>query len=359
MNAFTQVQPSFWQGKRVLVTGHTGFKGSWLTLWLNSLGAKICGVGLAPESNPALFDLAAIASRCQSHILDIRNLEATMACVQSFKPDIVFHLAAQALVRQGYANPHETYSTNVMGTVNLLEAMRFCPSARTVICITTDKVYQNNEWPWPYRETDTLGGLDPYSSSKAASELVINTYRASFFAAGQALASARAGNVIGGGDWSADRLLPDAIRAWSSGQTLEIRRPDAIRPWQHVLDCLHAYLLLAEKLWGQPQLAGAYNFGPSEGDSASVKDVIQQAMQLFDPTVKTHFHPVPAGPHEAGQLRLDVSLARQQLGIQGQWNLQQALEKTLSWYKAQSSGQDAAQLCLQDIRAYGHHHEQL
>lgn len=357
MSTINKIQLSFWKDKRVLVTGHTGFKGGWLTLWLNSLGAEVCGVGLLPESNPALFDLAAIDTQCQSHILDIRNLEAITACIQSFKPDIVFHLAAQALVRRGYANPHETYATNVMGTVNLLEAARACTSIRTIICITTDKVYQNNEWLWPYRETDTLGGLDPYSSSKAASELIINTYRSSFFNSGQALASARAGNVIGGGDWSADRLLPDAIRAWSSGQTLEIRRPDAVRPWQHVLDCLHAYLVLAEKLWGNPQLAGAYNFGPSDSDSASVKDVINQAMIFFDPTGKTEFHPTSVGPHEAGQLRLDVSLALQKLGIQGQWNLNQALEKTLNWYKKQLLGQDAAQLCLQDIQTYGCQHE--
>lgn len=343
---------AFWKNKRVFITGHTGFKGSWLVLWLKHLGAQVTGFSLDPVNHPNLFSLACVHEEIDSYIGDVCDLEILKSMLKKSNPEIIFHLAAQSLVRESYNKPIETYATNVMGTANLLEAVRYCDSVRTIICITTDKVYQNQEWIWPYRETDPLGGFDPYSSSKAASELVINTYRAAFLNSNIALASARAGNVIGGGDWSLERLIPDAVRAWSSGQVLEVRRPEAIRPWQHVLDCLHAYLVLAEKIWAEPQLADAYNFGPAATESTSVEEVIKRAMRIFDPMVKTHFHSVEAGPHEAGQLRLDVSRAQNVLGVQSQWSLEQAIEKTFNWYKAQLLGEDAAQLCLQDIRAY-------
>jgi CDP-glucose 4,6-dehydratase len=237
---------AFWRGKRVLVTGHTGFKGGWLTLWLSRMGADITGLSLPPSTKPSLFDLAKIGAHCHSHELDIRDYAAVEAVVREAKPEIIFHLAAQPLVRASYRDPLETFSTNVMGTANVLNALRLEGSARVIVAITTDKVYQNKEWPFPYREDDVLGGHDPYSASKAASELVIASYSASYLAEkGMAVASARAGNVIGGGDWSEDRLIPDAVRAWQSGATLDIRRPNATRPWQHVLEPLSGYLVLA------------------------------------------------------------------------------------------------------------------
>lgn len=347
----TGLNTGFWQGKRVLVTGHSGFKGSWLTLWLHQLGANIAGISLAPSTTPSLFELARVDALCQSHFIDIRDSEPLRQAVTDFAPQVVFHLAAQALVRPGYQRPLDTFASNVMGTANLLDALRGNEALQAVVCVTTDKVYHNNEWAWPYRETDPLGGIDPYSASKAASELVISSYRDAFFAGGPAIASARAGNVIGGGDWSQDRLLPDAIRAWSQGDCLEVRRPEAVRPWQHVLDCLHAYLQLAERLCRIPSLAGAYNFGPAIQDSATVRQVIDLAQPLFGQG-RTHYHPVAGGPHEAGQLTLDVSLARQQLGIRGCWSLHQAVAKTMHWYKAQLQQQDARALCLDDIRAF-------
>ena len=266
--------PSFWQNKRVLVTGQSGFKGSWMVIWLQQMGAKVCGVSLPPQTAPNLFTLASIEALCEeSHFCDIRDakhLENTMA---AFQPDIVFHLAAQALVRASYADPLDTFATNVMGTAHLLEAIRLISDVKVALMITTDKVYKNREWIWPYREEDPLGGHDPYSAGKAASEMVIESYYQSFLKhQDKAIASVRAGNVIGGGDWSADRLIPDAIRAWQNKQVLNIRNPEAIRPWQHVLEPLSGYLLLAEKLWQNPEKTGAYNFGPLSSEAAYPPD---------------------------------------------------------------------------------------
>ena len=263
MNGRTQLGEGFFRGKKVLLTGHTGFKGSWLVLWLHRLGARVAGVSLPPNTLPNLFSLVGIEDLCESHLCDIRDCAALNAVIRQIEPEIVFHLAAQPLVRASYLDPVETIATNVMGTAHVLDALRGLESTRVAVMVTTDKVYREKQPPRPYRENDALGGHDPYSASKAASEIVIGSYRSAFLAEqGVAIASARAGNVIGGGDWSADRLIPDAVRAWQKGQTLEVRRPDAIRPWQHVLEPLAGYLTLAEKIWRQPALAGAYNFGP-------------------------------------------------------------------------------------------------
>ncbi|MCD8493827.1 MAG: CDP-glucose 4,6-dehydratase [Alphaproteobacteria bacterium] len=273
------VNAAFWKGKRVLITGHTGFKGGWLTLWLGSLGARICGIALKPDTEPNLFTLARITEGIEHHIEDIRNAEPLAQIIRKFDPDIVFHMAAQPLVRASYRDPLGNFDTNIMGTANVLEALRDCPSARSIVVITTDKVYENLEIPKPYKETDPLGGHDPYSASKAAAEIVTQSYRKSFFAeAGVGLATARAGNVIGGGDWSEDRLIPDAVKAWNAGKTLEIRAPNSVRPWQHVLDPLAGYITLAEKLWTDPAaFSQGWNFGPEKSGAVTVREVIDLA----------------------------------------------------------------------------------
>ena len=277
----------FWHGKRVLITGHTGFKGGWLSLWLQSMGAEVSGYALPPSTNPSLFEKASVSrGMASSHLADIRDLDILKSALQETHPEIVFHLAAQPLVRHSYANPVETYATNVMGTVHLLEAIRTTAGVRAVVNITTDKCYENREWVWGYRENDPLGGHDPYSSSKGCSELVTSAYRNSFFDAkgysrhGVALASARAGNVIGGGDWAMDRLVPDMIRAFSKGEAVVIRSPHAIRPWQHVLEPLWGYLTLAERLWEQgPAFAESWNFGPYDGDAKPVQWIFQRLVE--------------------------------------------------------------------------------
>ncbi|MBC7618723.1 MAG: CDP-glucose 4,6-dehydratase, partial [Candidatus Saccharibacteria bacterium] len=272
------VDVDFWRGKRVLITGHTGFKGAWLAFWLQRLGANVTGIALPAATQPSLFALLGEKPWMNSHHGDIRDATSLKAAVHSARPEIVFHLAAQALVRASYQQPLDTFATNVMGTANLLEALRDLPSVRVAVMVTTDKVYQNREWLYPYREDDALGGHDPYSASKAASELVIASYRSSYLeSAGLAVASVRAGNVIGGGDWSADRLIPDAVRAWQAKQPLVIRNPHATRPWQHVLEPLAGYLALACQLWAKPALAGAYNMGPSPHAASSVENVINLA----------------------------------------------------------------------------------
>ncbi len=347
-----QPNAAFWRGKRVLLTGHTGFKGAWLSLWLQEMGAHVIGISLPPATQPSLFELLGPSVVQQNHHCDIRDAQATKALVQAARPDVVLHLAAQALVRTSYQQPLDTFATNVMGTAHVLDALRGLDSTRVVVAITTDKVYQNREWHYPYREDDALGGHDPYSASKAACEMVIASYTTSFLGAqGVALARARAGNVTGGGDWSADRLIPDAVRAWETGQTLDIRRPDAIRPWQHVLEPLAAYLVLAEKLWAQPSLAGAYNFGPHPGNAATVRQVVQLA-QLAFPEGKVTFGEVPQGPHEAGLLTLEIAKAQAVLGIRPRWDLPQTVQRTMQWYRQQSSGESARALCLADIAAY-------
>ena len=343
---------NFWKAKRVLVTGQTGFKGSWLTLWLHRLGAQVFGIGILPDTNPSLFELAGIRELCESHFCDIRNKEALLKLIGKIQPELVFHLAAQPLVRHSYLEPVETYSTNVMGTVHLLEALRGVTCLKAAVMVTTDKVYSNNEWQWPYREDDTLGGHDPYSASKAASELVINSYRNSFLdQQGVAVASARAGNVIGGGDWSADRLIPDAVRSWQIGEVLEVRRPEAVRPWQHVLEPLAGYLILAEKLWVNPELAGAYNFGPSKDELVTVKDVIELARKIYSRGT-VHYKENMIGPHEAGLLVLETSKVRHILGVESSLILSQAIEITMEWYRSQTDGFDARKLCENDISFY-------
>lgn len=349
-------QPSwpanFWRGKRVLVTGHSGFKGSWLTLWLSRLGSTVTGISLAPATTPNLYATAGIDKLCQSHLLDIRDAVGLARMVTEVRPEIVFHLAAQPLVRASYRQPLETFATNVMGSAHLLDALRGVDDVRAVVMITTDKVYRNREHPWPYREEDTLGGHDPYSASKAASEIVIDSYRNAFLRQrGVAVASARAGNVIGGGDWSEDRLLPDAIKAWQNGQALVVRNPDAIRPWQHVLEPLAGYLRLAARLCGGAKLAESYNFGPRSDEAATVREVVKLARDTFG-IGEVQFGSAAAGPHEAGWLALDIAKARVDLGFKPRWALTQAVSRTMRWYRAQGEGAQAQALCVADIADY-------
>lgn len=342
----------FWRGKRVLLTGHTGFKGGWLALWLQRLGTEITGIALAPSTSPNLYELARIQQGISSHFCDIRDASKLTQIVRDVRPEVIFHLAAQPLVRTSYLDPLATYATNVMGTANVLESLRGLDSVKVAVMVTTDKVYHNNEWHYPYRESDALGGHDPYSASKAASEIVIASYRDSYLQQqGVAVATARAGNVIGGGDWSEDRLIPDAVRAWQADTTLEIRRPQSIRPWQHVLEPLHGYLTLAEKLWQQPKLAGAYNFGPYTQEAATVRDVIEQARTAFG-IGQTVFGNGNIGPHEAGLLALETAKVRETLGVSPQWSLTETVQRTMAWYRSQQQGADARSLCEAEIAAY-------
>jgi CDP-glucose 4,6-dehydratase len=342
----------FWRGKRVLLTGHTGFKGAWLALWLQRLGAEVIGIALPPVTQPSLYSLLSNKPWLASHTCDIRDAQALKGLVQAARPDVVLHLAAQALVRASYQQPLDTFATNVMGTAHLLEALRAVDTVRVVVAVTTDKVYQNREWCYPYREDDALGGHDPYSASKAAAEMVIASFRASFLqAAGVALASARAGNVIGGGDWSADRLLPDAVRAWQAKTPLLIRHPHATRPWQHVLEPLFGYLRLAEKLWTQPELAGAYNFGPQSDQLASVKEVIELASSPCEYSTVSYENNIQQ-PHEANALALETAKARTVLGLQPRWSLAESVARTMAWYRAQHTGADARDLCLAEMAAF-------
>ncbi|WP_114972563.1 CDP-glucose 4,6-dehydratase [Rhodoferax ferrireducens] len=342
----------FWHGKRVLLTGHTGFKGAWLALWLQRLGAEVTGIALPPATQPSLFALLGTKPWMPSHTCDIRDAQALKSLMRAARPEIVLHLAAQALVRASYQRPLETFGTNVMGTANLLDALRDVDSARVVVAVTTDKVYQNREWHYPYREDDALGGHDPYSASKAATELVIASYRASYLGtAGVAVASARAGNVIGGGDWSEDRLIPDAVRAWQSGRPLLIRHPQATRPWQHVLEPLAGYLALARQLWDQPALAGAYNLGPHSHEVASVGKVVKLASSPHEYS-EVSYENNSDKPHEAGWLALETAKARSVLGVQPCWSLAEAVYRTMAWYRAQHAGADARLLCEADIAQY-------
>lgn len=342
----------FWSGKRVLLTGHTGFKGGWLALWLNHLGAKVSGVSLPPITEPSLFTLTRVNELVDSRYADIRDAEHLSGLVREASPDIVFHLAAQPLVRTSYRQPVETFGTNIMGTAHLLDSLRGLDSVRVAVLVTTDKVYRNQEWPYPYRENDALGGHDPYSASKAASEIVAASYREAFLAEqGVAVATARAGNVIGGGDWSEDRLIPDAVRAWESGKPLEVRRPQAIRPWQHVLEPLAGYLLLAEHLWNKPDLAGAYNFGPETGTAATVREVIEHANKSYGHG-QVIWGDGSDGPHETSWLALETAKARKNLGIMPKWSLFEGIERTIHWYRRLAQGSDARELCFSEIADY-------
>jgi CDP-glucose 4,6-dehydratase len=342
----------FWAAKRVLVTGHTGFKGSWLALWLHRLGAEVTGISLPPLTEPNLFSVAKVGELCQSRFCDVRDAVALEDVIKAAGPEIVFHLAAQPLVRASYREPRETFATNVMGTAHVLDALRGVDSVRVAVMVTTDKVYRNNEWLWPYREDDALGGRDPYSASKAASEIAIASYRDAFLSAqGVAVASARAGNVIGGGDWSDDRLIPDAVRAWQAGRPLAVRRPQAIRPWQHVLEPLAGYLTLAHKLWERPDLAGAYNFGPETNETFTVRALVEMARAAYGDG-EVLYEEEADGPHEAGRLALEAAKARIALGVRPLWPLAQAVQRTMAWYRAEHKGADARTLCHAEIAAY-------
>jgi CDP-glucose 4,6-dehydratase len=350
--AFCAPDPDFWQGRHVLVTGHTGFKGSWLTLWLHRLGAKVTGLALPPATVPSLYALARIDCLCESRFTDIRDPQAIARQVHDARPEVVFHLAAQALVRAGYADPISTYATNIMGTAHVLDALRHADGVRVAVMVTTDKVYRNIERPYPYREDDALGGHDPYSASKAASELVIASYRDAYLAEqGVAVASARAGNVIGGGDWAPDRLIPDAMRCWQDDRPLAVRRPQAIRPWQHVLEPICAYLRLAERLHAEPARAGVYNFGPHTHEAATVAEVIAQARQVYGKG-SIEWGDGTEGPHEAGWLALETAKARTSLSVHPRWDLHTAVVRTMNWYREQHSGTDARALCEADIEAF-------
>jgi len=343
----------FWSKKRVLLTGHTGFKGCWLSIWLKALGAEVTGFSLPPSTSPNLFDVASVSSGINSVFGDIRNFEAVKEIVSSSKPEIIFHLAAQALVGRSYVDPVETYSTNVLGTVHLLEAARNMDCVRAIVNVTTDKCYLNKEWVWGYREGDSLGGHDPYSNSKACSELVSSAFSQSFFVdSPTSLATARAGNVIGGGDWTPGRLLPDVINSFDKKIPLLLRNPTAVRPWQHVLEPLSGYLLLAKRLYEDGALfEGAWNFGPHHEDARCVQWIVETVATnwgldaTWQADDKIH-------PHETNQLRLDISKATHQLDWKPKWSLPTALEQTVLWHNAWRNSVDMQRVCMDQIALY-------
>lgn len=350
--------PSFWTNKKVLVTGHTGFKGSWLVLVLNQLGAEVFGFALGPPTSPSMYELAMIDDLVHSYIGDIRDFDMMQKVIKEIEPEIVIHMAAQALVKESYRNPIETYSTNVMGTVHLLEACRQSASVKTIVNVTTDKCYENREWHWGYRESEPMGGYDPYSSSKGCSELVTSAYRSSYFGAGDdeqagiALASARAGNVIGGGDWAEDRLIPDFMRAIAQNEKIKIRSPFAIRPWQHVLEPLSGYLNLTEKLFNDGSVyAGAWNFGPDDKDAKNVEWITRTLCELWGDSAQFEFDKQPH-PHEANYLKLDCSKAKAELSWQPRWDIQTTLETIVKWNKSFLSGENMRNVTEQQIQNY-------
>lgn len=351
------VDTAFWQGKRVFMTGHTGFKGSWLSLWLQHMGAEVQGFALAPPTTPALFNEAHVANGMRSSLGDVRDLDSVRACMRDFQPEMVIHMAAQPLVRLSYDDPVLTYATNVMGTVHVLEAARHTPSVRAILNVTTDKCYENQEWVWGYRENEPMGGHDPYSNSKGCSELVTSAYRNSFFQSGKAaLASARAGNVIGGGDWAADRLVPDILRAFEQGQPVRIRNPHATRPWQHVLEPLSGYLGLLQRLYNDgAAYAEAWNFGPQEDDAKPVQWIVEHMARLWSPEASWE---IDAGehPHEAHYLKLDIAKAGAQLHWRPRWSLPTALAHIVQWHRAWREQQDMRALCLAQIQHYQQNH---
>jgi CDP-glucose 4,6-dehydratase len=347
---------SFWRGRRVFLTGHTGFKGSWLALWLADLGAQVTGFALAPPTSPNLFELAGVAGGVSSIEGDIRDLDALSAAMAACEPEVILHLAAQSLVRASYEQPVETYATNVMGTVNLLEAVRRQGGVRAVVCVTSDKCYENREWPWGYREYEPMGGHDPYSSSKGCAELVVSAYRRSFFnrnGEGRAqIATARAGNVIGGGDWARDRLVPDIMGAFLEGRTPVIRQPDSIRPWQHVLEPLAGYLRLAEILYmGEPHVADAWNFGPDDDDARPVSWIADFLATAWGEGAGWR-STAEAQSHEATVLKLDSSRARGILGWRPVWVLEDGLAETVTWYRSLRERADIGRVCVDQIHRY-------
>lgn len=350
---------NFWQGKSVFMTGHTGFKGSWLSLWLSYLGAKVSGYALAPDTTPNLFTILDLdCALAHSHLADIRELDALQKAVIKAQPEIVIHMAAQPLVRYSYAHPVETYATNVMGTVHLLDSLRAVDSVRATVVVTTDKCYENTERLAGYQEHEPMGGHDPYSNSKGCAELVTAAYRQSFFPVEKysyhrhAIASARAGNVIGGGDWSMDRLIPDAIKSFQGGEALSIRNPLATRPWQHVLEPLSGYLVLAQALYekGTP-FAQGWNFGPRESDARSVQAVVDLLISKWGAPA-SWVQDASEHPHEAHSLRLDITKASKQLGWVPKWNLETAIEKIVQWQKAYQDQQDMKAISLAQIQSY-------
>jgi len=350
------MNPTFWRGKRVLITGHTGFKGSWLTLWLQQCGAEILGYALPPPSDsPSLYRLARVEQGIESVIGDVREEGHFLAIVDEFQPDIALHLAAQALVRESYVDPVETYSVNVMGTVHFLEAVRRTPDVKVALVITSDKCYENREWAWGYRENEPMGGHDPYSSSKGCAELITAAYRASFFGAegeGPVVATARAGNVIGGGDWAKDRLIPDIVRALQENSPVSIRSPYAIRPWQHVLEPLNGYLTLAEHCWEHgPAFAEGWNFGPNDSDARPVEWIVERMTPLWGERARWQRDSNPH-PHEAHYLKLDASKAKMRLGWQPRLDLATTLDWVVEWYREQAEGKDARALTLNQIARY-------
>lgn len=346
---------NIYHNRKVLITGHTGFKGSWLALWLSQMGAKITGYSLQPPTDPNHFQLLNLD--INSVISDIRDANNLKQVFKEQQPEIIFHLAAQAIVRRSYQDPLETFSSNVLGTVNVLEAARACSCVRAIVIVTSDKCYENKEWPWGYRENDTLGGYDPYSASKGCAEIITSCWRNSFFNLKDyghthqtLLASARAGNVIGGGDWAADRLIPDIMRAVSRNEKVKIRNPQATRPWQHVLEPLSGYLLLGQKLLdGRKEIADAWNFGPSEEENVSVGEIVHLVKKVW-PKIDYEINQSPDQPHEAGLLRLDCSRARKKLKWMPAWTGSSTIEKTTLWYKA--FYESSAILSLEQLKHY-------
>jgi CDP-glucose 4,6-dehydratase len=362
------IDPDFWAGRRVLLTGHTGFKGAWLSLWLQALGARVTGLAPGPPTQPSLYELADVGSRMKERAVDVRDGERMRRALREERPEVVLHLAAQPLVRRSLRDPAMTYAVNVVGTVNVLEAVRLeTGDVRAVVVVTSDKCYENllsGTPPAPRRfvEDDPLGGSDPYSSSKACAELVTAAYRRSFFSAADssragagaqvAIASARAGNVIGGGDWGEDRLIGDIVRGVQTGETIKLRNPEAVRPWQHVLNPLSGYLRLAEELWHSPTAAEAWNFGPREGDARTVRWIVERLAVLWGGAFEWELD-VGENPPEAGHLALDSGKAERRLGWRAAWDLAQALERVVEWHKAERRGDDMRRVSLEQIERFG------
>ncbi len=343
-----------YQGLRCMVTGHTGFKGSWLSLWLSSLGSEITGYALDPPTDPSLFELAEIGSLIEDIRGDVRDYDSLAEAIRIHDPEIIFHLAAQPIVRLSYNKPKETFDTNVGGAINLLEAARACPSLKAIVVITSDKCYENREWPHAYRESDRLGGHDPYSASKAAVEMVCAAYGRSFFKAlGIGLATCRAGNVIGGGDWAADRIIPDAVRALEAGKAVPVRNADSTRPWQHVLEPLYGYLLLGSKLLEEQRYSGEWNFGPRQESNRTVRELVEVFLSSFgkgswEDLSSKH----PGAPHEARFLALAWDKAFRLLGWRPLWDFDEMVRRTGSWYDRSSKGVPSADLCFEGIKDY-------